>query len=152
MTVSPCNIRLSVFERTTNSFWTENKTKNERKQKHIDPILLELYTESVFSGRYWSVFLGIYHIDTERNLGRYISVWFFLAGNPISLKKGAMAPFFRKKGAPAPFLIQPAPLLQKKGVPAKLVIPTGNTDRQINLICTGKIPIPKKLLVTPWYL
>ncbi len=58
----------------------------------------------------------------------------FLAGNPISLKKEAMAPFLRKKGAPAPFLLQPAPLLRKKGVPAKLVIPTGNTDRQINLI------------------
>jgi hypothetical protein len=33
MTVSPCNIGLSVFEWTTNSFWTENK-KIERKQKH----------------------------------------------------------------------------------------------------------------------
>jgi hypothetical protein len=58
---------------------------------------------------------------------------FYLAGNPISLKKGALAPFLRKKGAIAFFLIQPAPLLRKKGVPAKLVIPTGNTDRQINL-------------------
>jgi hypothetical protein len=58
----------------------------------------------------------------------------FFAVNPISLKKGAMAPFLKKKGAPAPFLIQPAPLLRKKGIPAKLVIPTGNTDRQINLI------------------
>ncbi len=44
---------------------------------------------------------------------------FFLAGNPTSLKKGAMAPFLRKKDAPAPFLIQPAPLLRKNGVPAK---------------------------------
>jgi hypothetical protein len=58
----------------------------------------------------------------------------FLVGNPITLKKGAMAPLLRKKGAPAPFLTQPAPLLRKKGVPAKLVIPTGNTDSQINLI------------------
>jgi hypothetical protein len=36
------------------------------------PPRLELYIESVFSGRYWSVFLGIYHTDTEGNLGRYI--------------------------------------------------------------------------------
>ncbi len=58
----------------------------------------------------------------------------FLAGTPFSLKKGALAPVLRKKGSQAPFLIQPAPLLQKKGVPAKYLIPTGNTDRQVNLI------------------
>jgi hypothetical protein len=57
-----------------------------------------------------------------------------LTGTPFSLKKGELVPFLRKKGALAPFLIQPAPLLRKKGVPAKLVIPTGNTDRQVNLI------------------
>jgi hypothetical protein len=95
---------------------------------------LELYIESVFSGRYRLVFLGIYHPDTEGNLGRYISVSFFLAGTPFSLKKGATAPILRKMGALAPFLKQPAPLLRKKGVPAKLVIPTGNTDRQVNLM------------------
>ena len=33
--------------------------------------LLELYTESVFFGRYRSVFLGIYHTDTEGKLGQY---------------------------------------------------------------------------------
>jgi hypothetical protein len=68
----------------------------------------------------------------------------YLAGSPISLKKGAMAPFLRKKGALAHFLIQPAPLLRKKGVPAKLVIPTGNTYLPPNKSDSGKIPIPKK--------
>jgi hypothetical protein len=36
--------------------------------------LLELYTDSVFSVGIRSVFLGIYHTDTEGKLGRYISV------------------------------------------------------------------------------
>ncbi len=98
-------------------------------------LYVELYIESVFSGWYWLVFLGVYHTDTEGNLGRYILVYIFLAGTPFSTQNKALAPFLRKKGAPAPFLIQPAPpLLRKKGVPAKLVIPTGNTDRQVNLI------------------
>ena len=32
---------------------------------------IELYTGSVFFGRYRPVFLGIYHTDTEGKLGRY---------------------------------------------------------------------------------
>ena len=32
---------------------------------------LELLTELVFFGRYWSVFLSIYHTDTEGKLGQY---------------------------------------------------------------------------------
>ena len=36
--------------------------------------VLELYTDSVFSVGIRSVFLGIYHTDTEGKLGRYISV------------------------------------------------------------------------------
>jgi hypothetical protein len=35
---------------------------------------VELYTDSVFSVGIRSVFLGIYHTDTEGKLGRYISV------------------------------------------------------------------------------
>jgi hypothetical protein len=92
----------------------------------------------VVSNRYFPVGIGRYFLVFTISIPKEISVgtfrYVFLAGDPISLKKGAMAPFLRKKGAIAPFLIQPAPLLRKKGVPAKLVIPTGNTDRQINLI------------------
>ncbi len=88
-------------------------------------------------GIFRSVSVGISRYLPYRYRRKSRSVHFgiiFLVGNPISLKKGAKAPFLRKKGALAPFLIQPAPLFRKKGVPAKLVIPTGNTDRQINLI------------------
>jgi hypothetical protein len=43
---------------------------------NVSPIVcfLELYTDSVFSVGIRSVFLGIYHTDTEGKLGRYISV------------------------------------------------------------------------------
>ncbi len=97
-------------------------------------IFLELYNRI---GIFWSVSVGISWYLPYQYRWKSRSVHFgmiFLAGSSISLKKGAMAPFLRKQGAPAPFLIQPAPLLRKKGVPAKLAIPTGNTDRQINLI------------------
>jgi hypothetical protein len=65
----------------------------------------------------------------QANLGAYATIsipkeisvgtfrYDFLAGNPISLKKGAKAPFLRKKGAPAPFLVQAAPFLRKKEFP-----------------------------------
>ncbi len=43
---------------------------------NLDTKIVELYIESVFSGRYWLVFLGIYHTDTKGNLGRYILVSF----------------------------------------------------------------------------
>jgi len=66
--------------------------------------LLECLTESVFFGRYRSVFLGIYHTDTEGN-----SVGTF------GIKKGAEAPFVLKRGAMAPFLRSSNPLLEKKG-------------------------------------
>jgi hypothetical protein len=84
---------------------------------------LELYIELVFSGRYRLVFLGIYHTDTEGNLGRYISVSFFWR-----------EPLFEEKGGTSPLFDTASPPLAEKGVPAKLVIPTGNTDRQVNLI------------------
>ena len=47
----------------------------------LDPSNLELYTESVFFGRYRSVFLGIYHTDTEGKLGWYF--WYQkIGGSP----------------------------------------------------------------------
>ncbi len=108
----------------------------------------------VVSNRYFPVGIGRYFLVFTIPIPKEISVgtfrYHFFGGTPISLKKGALAPFLRKKGAPAPFLIQPAPLLRKKGVPAQF----SNTDRKYRLPSksdTGKIPIPKKLLVTPWY-
>ncbi len=53
----------------------------------------------------WSVFLGIYHTDTDGKLGQYILV----------SKRGQLPPFFNKRGAMAPFLRSTSPLLMKKG-------------------------------------
>jgi hypothetical protein len=36
-----------------------------------DGKIIDLLTKSVFFGRYWSVFLCIYHTDTEGKLGQY---------------------------------------------------------------------------------
>ncbi len=88
-------------------------------------------------GIFRSVSVGISRYLPYRYQKKSRSVHFgiiFLAGTPFSLKKVALVPFLRKRGAQAPFLMQPAPLLWKKGVPVKLVIPTGNTDRQVNLV------------------
>ena len=54
---------------------------------------VELYTDSVFSVGIRSVFLGIYHTDTEGKLGRYISV----------SKRGQCPPFSSKGGQWPPF-------------------------------------------------
>jgi hypothetical protein len=54
---------------------------------------LELYTDSVFSVGIRSVFLGIYHTDTEGKFGRYISV----------SKRGQCPPFSSKGGQWPPF-------------------------------------------------
>jgi hypothetical protein len=54
---------------------------------------LELYTDSVFSVGIRSVFLGIYHTDTEGKFGRYISV----------SKRGPCPSFSSKGGQWPPF-------------------------------------------------
>jgi hypothetical protein len=108
-----------------------------------------LYTESVFSGRYRSVFLGIYHIDTEGNLGRYISVDFF-GGKPYFPQKGGNGPLLEEKGGTSPLFDTSSPPFAEKRSSRQI----SNTDRKYRLpnkSDTGKIPIPKKLLVTPWY-
>ena len=75
---------------------------------------LELCTESVFFGRYRSVFLGIYHTDTGGKLGRYIS----------ASKRGQL-PLFPEKGGNAPLLEEPnLPFQEKRGERYK----TGGND------------------------
>jgi hypothetical protein len=72
-------------------------------------IPLELYPESVFFGRYWSVFLCIHHTNTEGKLGQYLSkIW------REPLKTMAGAPFFLRKGGPGPLFVHFALLLKKK--------------------------------------
>ncbi len=95
------------------------------------PILLELYTKSVFSSRYRLVFLGIYHTNTDGKLGRYKSV----------SKRGRLPPFFLK----SPFWGKKGGTIQKRG---ERYLPKYRKPSKSD---TSKIPIPKKLLVTPWY-
>jgi len=66
--------------------------------------ICSLYTDSVFSVGIRSVFLGIYHTDTEGKFGRYISV-----------SKRGQSPFFLKRGAMAPFLRSSTPFWKKGG-------------------------------------
>jgi hypothetical protein len=95
-------------------------------------------------GRYFLVFT--IPIPKEILVGTY---WYhFFGGNPYFPQKGGTGPLLEEKGGNCPLFDTASPLLRKKGVPAKLVISTGNTDRQVKFD-TGKIPIPKKLLVTP---
>jgi hypothetical protein len=112
-------------------------------------IFVELYIKSVFSGRYRSVFLGIYHTDTEGNLGRYISVSFFWR-EPLFPQKGGTGPLFEEKGGIGPLFDTASPPLAEKRSSRQI----SNTDRKYpppSKSDTSKIPIPKKLLVTPWY-
>jgi hypothetical protein len=66
--------------------------------------------ESVFFGRYRSVFLGIYHTDTEGKLGQNFRSKFWRE----SLKKLAGAPFFLRRGGLGPLFVNFALLLKKK--------------------------------------
>jgi len=67
------------------------------------PHFLELCTESVFFGRYRSVFLGICHTDLENSVGHF------------GIKKGVIAPFFLKGGQCPPFRGAQPPFRKKGG-------------------------------------
>jgi len=73
-------------------------------------IFLELYTESVFFGPYRSVFLGIYHTDTEGKLGQYFR-YQKIGGSP---SKNWRDPLFPKKGGPRPPLCTLRPPFEEK--------------------------------------
>ena len=82
----------------------ENKTCSKIYISHIfkkREIFLELLTESVFFGRYRSVFLGIYHTDTEGKLGQYFR-YQKIGGSPS--KNWREPPFSQEGGASAPSL------------------------------------------------
>ena len=105
----------------------------------------ELYPESVFSVGIRSVFLGKYHTDTEGKLGRYISV----------SKRGQCPPFSSKGGQWPPFWEAQPPFGKKGGGKGGSIQKRGERYRpkyrKSSKSDTGKIPIPKKLLVTPRY-
>jgi hypothetical protein len=70
-------------------------------QKRSNASSVECLTESVFFGRYRSVFLGIYHTDTEGKLGQYFRYQNF-GGSPS--KNWREPPFSQEGGASAPSL------------------------------------------------
>jgi hypothetical protein len=78
---------------------------------HSFMFYLELHAESVFFGRYFSVFLDIFTIHRYRRKTRSVFLVSKLWLEP--LKKLAGAPFFPRRGASAPFLYF-ALLLKKK--------------------------------------
>jgi hypothetical protein len=78
--------------------------------------------------------------------------WYhFLAGTRFSLKKGAPAPFLSEKGGTGPLFDTPSPPFAEKWSSRQTSNSNQNTSRPVKSD-TGKKPIPKKLLVTPWYL
>jgi len=75
----------------------------------------------------------------------------------FGIKKGAVPPFFLKWGAMAPFLRSSNPLSIKRGEERGEVYKKGGDRywpkyRKSSKSDTSKIPIPKKLPVTPRYL
>jgi hypothetical protein len=117
----------------------------------------------VFSVGIRSVFLGIYHTDTEGKLSQI----FRIRNLAVAPQKIGGSPLFHKKGGGGPLFVHFALLLKKKRnfrnfskkeFPRKLknVFPPKFTVQQYrqkyrksSKSDTGKIPIPKKLLVTP---
>ena len=77
--------------------------------------------DSVFSVGIRSVFLGIYHTDTEGKLGVHFGI-----------KKGAVTPFFLKRGAMAPFLRSSTPFWKKRGEERGEVYKKGGNDTDRN--------------------
>jgi hypothetical protein len=93
------------------------------------------YLSYRYQRKSWSVHFGI----------------IFLARTPFSLKKGALAPFLRENGGTGPLFDTASPPIAEKRSSHQ----TSNTNQNTNRpgkSDTGKIPIPKKLLVIPWYL
>jgi len=103
---NPQTVRIANWYENCKLIWKlQTNTKIAMQFSRFDVwFLLELYTDSVFSVGIRSVFLGIYHTDTEGILGRYISV----------SKRGQCPPFSSKGGQWPPFWEAP-PHFGKKG-------------------------------------
>jgi hypothetical protein len=75
----------------------------------------------------------------------------FFGGNPFFPQKGGTGPLFEKKGGTGPLFDKASPPFAEK----RSSLQISNTDRKYrppSKSDTGKIPIPKKLLVTPWFI
>jgi hypothetical protein len=74
----------------------------------------------------------------------------FFDGNPFFPQKGGTGPLFEKKGGTGPLFDTASPPFAEKRSSHQI----SNTDQKYqppSKSDTSKIPIPKKLLVTPWY-
>ncbi len=108
----------------------------------------------VISNRYFPVGIGRYFLVFTIPIPKEISVstfrYHFFGGNPLFPQKGALAPFLRKKGGTGPLFDTASPPFVEKRSSRQI----SNTDRKYqppSKSDTGKITIPKKLLVTPWF-
>jgi hypothetical protein len=125
-----------------------------------------MYTKSVFFGWYRSVFLGITNTNTREYLGRYFGIKTLagapqkIGGNPLFPKKGGpwppfctlRPPFEEKRNSHGIFQKKEFPQILKKVFPPKLTVQQYPPKyRKPSKSDTSKIPIPKRLLVTPWY-
>jgi len=96
---------LTVFFFILIPIYAQSFSNNKTNKK------LELYTESVFFGRYRSVFLGIYHTDTEGKLGQYFP-YQKIGGSPTN--NWREPPFSQEGGGLGPLFVHFALLLKKK--------------------------------------
>ncbi len=95
-------------------------------------------------GRYFSVFT--ISIPKEISVGTFRYDLF--GGKPYFPQKGGNSPLFKEKGGTSPLFNTASPPFAEKRSSRQII----NTDRKYrppNKSDTGKIPIPKKLLVTP---
>ncbi len=127
---------------------------------NIHPILHGFCTiqirfyQSCIPNRYFPVGIGRYFSVFTISIPKEISVdtfrYDFFGGKPYYPQKGGNGPPFEEKGGTSPLFDTASPPFEEKRSSRQI----GNTDRkyrQPNKSDTGKIPIPKKLLVTPWY-
>ena len=68
---SPIKTKIAKTSLTGTRTTKSKKNKKKFGSAQESAKILECLTESVFFGRYRSVFLGIYHTDTEGKLGQY---------------------------------------------------------------------------------
>jgi hypothetical protein len=74
----------------------------------------------------------------------------FFGGNPFFPQKGGTGPIFVKKGGTDPLFNTASPPFAEKRS-SRQISNTNQKYRPPSKSDTGKIPIPKKLLVKPWY-
>jgi hypothetical protein len=112
-----------------------------------DGKIIDLLTKSVFFGRYWSVFLCIYHTDTEGKLGQYC--WYQKFGGSPS-KNWREPPFSQEGGGTTLRGSSPAFLAGKKVSEQEFRRPHHNHLTSINSVIDnhndGNVFISRRIL------